>query len=117
MRTYDELVAIMDKNPTMFEGLVVGGEEKFRTWLPKNMHVYKAFVYYALILKKHFNAKRYSSRAIWQRLRWDSMISDSSTRFKLANENSPFIARLTMLAEPEMAGMFGTRKSWRKKRA
>lgn len=111
MKSYPELQAIMDENPYLFEGLKPAREFTFREWLPRNMHIYKAFVRYAVQLKETKARKYYSARAIWERLRWDSMTADKPEgRFKLADTSMPFVSWLSMKAEPELEGMFQTRE-------
>ena len=110
MTTYEELNEIMLDNPCLFEGLNEDRQEKFKDWLPGNMNVYQAFVGYARQLKKSAKRDYYSARAIWERLRWESMTADTGIEYKINDLYMPFISWLSMAAEPDLAGMFQTRK-------
>lgn len=109
--TYAELNIIMLNNPDLFKGLTPEREIKFKEWLPDNMAVYHAFVKYAKELRNYQIRNYYSARAIWERLRWDTMVSDTGKLFKLSDLNMPFVSWLSMEAEPDLAGMFQKRKN------
>lgn len=112
IRSYEELFKLMDNEPHLFDGLTFEREIKFKKWLPNNMHIYFAFVGYAKDLKKTKKRQYYSARAIWERLRWDSFMSDSPQgEFKMCDLSMPFISWLSMRAEPELNGMFKKRYS------
>tara|TARA_Y100001951_G_C11029957_1_gene124420 strand:- start:56 stop:421 length:366 start_codon:yes stop_codon:yes gene_type:complete len=99
----------MENNPNIFLGLDEDRELKFREWLPENMRVYNAFVNFALELKRNARRDYYSARAIWERLRWQSLIEDTDPDFKLSDSSMPFVSWLSMEAEPEMEDMFQKR--------
>ena len=109
MTTYQDLCGVMENNPNIFLGLDEDRELKFREWLPENMRVYNAFVNFALELKRNARRDYYSARAIWERLRWQSLIEDTDPDFKLSDSSMPFVSWLSMEAEPEMKGMFQKR--------
>ena len=98
----------------------------FLQWLPYNLHVYDAFVEYARQLVNTQNRNRYSAGAVWQRLRWDTMIQQTpggtkdaeynrdvddptDERRKLNDRYVAFLSRLVMLENPELYGVFLTR--------
>ena len=109
MTTYQDLCGVMENNPNIFLGLDKDRELKFREWLPENMRVYNAFVNFALELKRNARRDYYSARAIWERLRWQSLIEDTDPDFKLSDSSMPFVSWLSMEAEPEMEDMFQKR--------
>tara|TARA_R100000656_G_scaffold69946_1_gene52530 strand:+ start:178 stop:573 length:396 start_codon:yes stop_codon:yes gene_type:complete len=109
MTTYQDLCGVMENNPNIFLGLDEDRELKFREWLPENMRVYNAFVNFALELKRNARRDYYSARAIWERLRWQSLIEDTDPDFKLSDSSMPFVSWLSMEAEPEMEDMFQKR--------
>lgn len=107
MKTYPELKSIMDEEPDLFKGLTPAREVKFKNWLLYNMRIYREFVKYAMILRSSRARKYYSARAIWERIRWETIIGDKPYgHYKLADRNMPFVSWLVMKAEPELAGMF-----------
>ncbi len=98
MRTYKELEVVLSR------------EVEFKRWLPDNMHTYISFVNYARQLRRRGGRNYYSARAIWERLRWDSMIRESPQgTFKINGNHVPFTSWLVMEAEPDLAGMFRKR--------
>ena len=109
--TYQDLKGVMEEKPMLFDGLTGSREVKFKEWLPHNMNVYTAFVEYALELKYNARREYYSARAIWERLRWDTLIEDTDAEFKISDLNMPFVSWLSMEAEPEMESMFKKRKA------
>ena len=114
MKTYWELQSIMDnKCPDIFVGLKAKLALDFKKWLPNNMHIYSEFIRYALILKNGPQQRKYySGQAIWERIRWDTMLADRPEKhFKLNDHSIAFITRLAMEAEPELEGMFQIRGS------
>lgn len=110
----------MDNDPLLFNGLTEDREVKFKEWLPENMHIYNAFIKYARELKWRYNRDYYSARAIWERLRWETMMEDSNPFNvdekskgpppKISDLNMPFVSWLSMYAEPDLKGMFRKRK-------
>ena len=109
-RSYFELKQVLDDNPYLFHGLTKEREVKFKGWLPNNMHIYNAFVQYAVQLKFISNRDYYSARAIWERLRWDTFHQDADgPPPKISDLNMPFVSWLSMEAEQDLRGMFRKR--------
>lgn len=100
------LFDIIDSNPESFKGMDIVW---FKGWLVENFSLYNAFCSYADKLRRYGKRKNYSARAIYQRLRWDSLFSDSSEEYKITNNSSSYVARLLMLSQPEFSGMFTLR--------
>lgn len=115
--TYEKLQLIMTQNDLLFDGLSYDLEDAFKEWLPSNMHVYEAFIKYARELRTLHQKKKYSANAIYQRLRWETLVSSTvDTHFKLSNTQIPYIARLAMVAETSLIGFFYIRKDPRYQR-
>jgi hypothetical protein len=108
---YSKLKQMMDNDPYLFQGLTKDREVKFKKWLPNNMHIYNAFIKYANELKWRSNRTYYSARAIWERLRWETMLEDSTGDCKISDLNMPFVSWLSMEAEPDLKGMFKKRRT------
>jgi len=113
LKGYPRLKHLMDYDPYLFDGLKKDREKKFKTWLPYNMHIYDAFVKFAYELNRLKNRRYYSARAIWERLRWETMLQDADTDSdcKISDLNMPFVSWLSMEAEPSLKGMFKKRRS------
>ena len=58
--------------------------------------------------------KKYSARAIFHRLVWEDLISDS-TSYRIDFNTTPFLSRLVMKAEPGLGGMFQKRVQKKRK--
>lgn len=82
---------------------------KFRAFHAENPHVYELFKRFAfeVIARGH---KRYSSRAVWYRLRWHVAFETTDPQFKLNDHHTPYYARLFMAQHPEHVGFFETRR-------
>jgi hypothetical protein len=115
MSDYMRLKKIMDARPALFKDLDNRtGEGKFRVWLRENMEIYDAFTQYARDYRSIEHRDIYSANAIWQRIRWDTMMGGSGKddkEWKLNAIYTSFFARLVMAAEPDLEGMFKLRGS------
>ena len=109
-RYIDDIERIFNEYPETFDGLKEGVIEKFRDWYPSNMHVIDAFEKEAFYLLTRGRRERYSIYTIREKLRWDSLVSESGQDYKLNNNYSPFIARILMFLNSDMDGMFSTRR-------
>ena len=94
--------------------IVASAPEHFRSdflkWLDENFHVYNEFERRAQTLHIRGRA-HYGARALWESMRFDSAIGELKGEFKLNDHRPPDVARLCMLANPPMKGMFETRSS------
>ena len=106
----DDIERIFNEYPETFDGLKDGVIEKFIKWYPSNIHVINAFEKEAFYLLTRGRRERYSIYTIREKLRWDSLVSESGQDYKLNNNFSPFIARILMFMNPGMKGMFSTRR-------
>ena len=106
MTILSRIETLIESNPDIFEGLNNTHREAFMRWLPDNIHVVNAFGKYALELKETGNREYYSAYAIRERLRWDSMIRENGTQYKISNNITPFVARLIMKMNSRLHGIF-----------
>ena len=81
----DDIERIFNEYPETFDGLKEGVIEKFRDWYPSNMHVIDAFEKEAFYLLTRGRRERYSIYTIREKLRWDSLVSESGQDYKLNN--------------------------------
>lgn len=113
--TDDELVdkarGIIRRTPDIFEGLLEEHCEKFWAWLEGNGHVIRAFGKYAMELRTKGNRKTYSCYTIRERLRWDTLVQEVGTEFKISNNITPHMSRLLMKMNSRLDGMFVTKKA------
>ena len=108
IREYKELKNLMRSNEEMFDKLE--NRQWFLLWLKDNISIYNEFERYSIYLSEHGKRTRYSARAIIHRMRWDTLIKEKEpTEFKISNNCTPYLARITMLANPRLAGMFQLR--------
>ncbi len=89
--------------------LIADNQEQFShefiDWLPKNEHVWKAFVRETnKVIAIGF--KHYSARTIIHVLRHHSAIAEKGTGWKISNNSSPYLARLFALKYPQFADIF-----------
>ena len=79
--------------------------DEFLTYEKENPYVYELFDKYTRQALKS-GRKYFSARAIWERMRWQSMIEDSSEQFKISDHPMPFYARLFEIRNPMYKGFF-----------
>ena len=115
---YEQLQCIMEQNPDLFEDVSQEITEKFKKWLPKNMHVYRLFVKIALRIKLVKCKLKYSARAIFYIMSWETEIRENSEfvqgselKFKISHTMSPYVSRLSMKAEPDLKEFFDIKDS------
>lgn len=79
---------------------------KFIRWYPFNLHVINEFEQITRYLREKGNREYYSARAIFEHMRWNSMVSDSEQGFKLTDNVCSSIVRVVVKLYPEYSGMF-----------
>lgn len=110
MNLPSEIIRALKNNPKLFSGLIVERRHEFIEWLRDNTHVVGQFLSYAQMLNRHGGRSYYSAYCIRERIRWDTLVTENGTDFKLSNNMTPFIARLVMEIDPNLKGMFRTKK-------
>ena len=79
-----------------------------------NPQVYTSFVEYAREMKyamiRRGEKPVIGAKAVWERLRWQVVLTTTDDDFKLNNNHVSRYARLAMQREPDLAGMFNTRR-------
>ena len=103
-KTYAELTQTIADNHELFDMLT--DLAWFKTWLLLNQRVYHAFERYAIDLHNSGRRKRYSVWMIGNRLRWDSLLAEEGSEYKLSNNSFAYISRLVMTSNPALDGMF-----------
>ena len=110
MNLPSEIIRALKNNPKMFSGLIAERRREFTEWLRENTHVVGQFLSYAQMLNRHGGRSYYSAYCIRERIRWDTLVTENGTDFKLSNNMTPFIARLVMEIDPNLKGMFRVKK-------
>lgn len=105
-----EIIRALNSNPKMFSGLLAERRKEFIEWLRENTPVVGQFLTYAQMLNCHGGRAYYSAYCIRERIRWDTLVSENGTDFKLSNNMTPFISRLVMEIDPSLKGMFRVKK-------
>lgn len=84
-------------------------DEKFPLYHLENPHIYEAFKKYTF---EAIDRGRlyFSSEAVINRIRWDSLISGND-KYKINNNYKAFYSRMFMNEYPAFKGFFSTRKS------
>ena len=78
--------------------------EKFQEYNIINPHIYKEFERLALQMVEH--RSHFSSKAIIEKMRWDSAISQEDTDYKLSAWITPYLTRKFDEEHPEHKGFF-----------
>lgn len=77
-------------------------------WHRANPHVYELFKRFTFDVIKRGH-KHYSSKAIFERIRWHTDIETTGEEFKMSNNYTPYYARLFMKDFPDHADFFRTK--------
>ncbi len=84
--------------------------DRFRAFHDANPRVYALIVEIARHAHNR-GVKRLGMQAIFERIRWQHMIATRGDAYKLNNNYVSFYARLVIVSEPDLRGMFQTRFS------
>lgn len=85
--------------------------ERFEEFHKTNPAVYSTLVYLAKQWNRHTGGRKLGIKTLFERARWELELETSDPSFKLNNNYTAFYARLIMLNEPDLAGMFELRTS------
>lgn len=83
---------------------------RFWTFHGENPHVYDHLVRLARRAKRA-GAERVGMKQLFEVLRWQVMLTTTDPDWKLNNDYTAPYARLIMQREPDLAGIFETRRS------
>ena len=81
-------------------------KENFEQHHKKNPHIYDAFEKYALKAAKR--KSRYSAKAIFHIMRWETEIEELDSDYKISDGWISHYARMFMENNPEHKGLFKT---------
>ena len=82
-------------------------KENFEIYHKKNPDIYKMFVKFALMVAAR--RKYYSAKAIFHRIRWETVISGEGEEYKISDGFISHYARKFMNDYPQHKGFFQTR--------
>lgn len=81
----------------------------YQKWDAANPHFYPLFVRFALQLAER-GYRNLSSKLIFERIRWESMIRTTGEEWKLNNNYTPIYARRFMRDHHNLDGLFRLRE-------
>jgi hypothetical protein len=81
--------------------------EKFIEHDKENPEVYKMFERFALEAAKY--KSKYSAKSIFHRIRWETMVSEKDSQYKIDDGWISHYARKFLEHHPELEGFFETR--------
>lgn len=97
---------------TIFEILDIKPvEQRFAEFHQDNPQVYAELVKAARLFKRQTGRDRCGMSLLFGRVRWVLSLDTTAPDFKLNNDYAPFYSRLIMAQEPDLDGMFTTRRS------
>lgn len=94
-------------SPTLFD---MTEESRFEAYHKANPHIYELFKRFTFE-KIRAGAKNLGSKAVFERIRWETGVETVGDDFKVNNIFTPFYARLFMRDYPEHEGFFRVRAS------
>jgi hypothetical protein len=85
--------------------------DRFEDFHKANPHVYSTLVWLAKQWRRRTGGRKLGIKTLYERTRWELSLDTNDPDFKLNNNFTAFYARLIMLNEPDLAGMFDLRAS------
>ena len=100
-----------DLGPLFSRPALQGGsiDARFNTWIEKNPRVLRRFIELSLQLRAKGH-RRVSAKMVMETMRCEWMLRTTGDAFKLNNDYTSRLARLSMTVEPRLEGMFETRQ-------
>lgn len=86
-------------------------QANFERFHANNPHVYDALVRLARQWISRFGQKRLGIARLYEAARWEIAFTTDDPEFKINNDHRAFYARLIMANEPDLQGLFNTRRS------
>jgi hypothetical protein len=86
-------------------------EQRFADFHEANPLVYSELVKAARQFRQQTGRQRCGMSLLFGRVRWVLSLQTKGDVFRLNNDYLPFYSRLVMAQEPDLAGMFDTRRS------
>ena len=105
----EEVEGMLKMHPEVLLDLKYKMQKKFEKWYPENMHVINNFMPLAGVLIEHGKREYYSGRCIWQKMRWDTQVHDSTELYKLNNDYCAATVRTVIHLRPQFKDMFKLR--------
>ena len=94
------------KDDETLKGINMNQRTIFFNWYPNNIHIINEFEKITRFLHEKTFRKYYSARAIFEHMRWNSMISDNNMEFKLSDNVCSSVVRVVVKLFPEYKNMF-----------
>lgn len=85
--------------------------QRFERFHAENPRVYQELMLLAYEWKRRTGGRKLGMKSLYERVRWELALATSDPDFKLNNSFTPFYARLLMLRNPELRGLFDCRIS------
>lgn len=86
-------------------------QQKFDEFHTENPHVYDELVKSARLYRQQTGNAKCGMSLLFGRVRWVLALRTTDEAPRLNNNYAPFYSRLLMEQEPDLAGMFDTRRS------
>lgn len=93
---------------TLFDATM---SERFETFHAENPRVYRVLVSLARQWIEATGRNKLGIKTLYERARWEIAIATNDPDYKLNNNFTAFYARLIMLQEPDLRGLFDLRRS------
>lgn len=86
------------------------GADEFEAFHAANPDVYSALVALARKFTRQIQSGQIGMQMLIEVLRWQVMVSTTDAEYKINNNHGPHYARLIMRQEPDLDGVFITRR-------
>jgi hypothetical protein len=85
--------------------------EKFWRYHESNPAIYSVLVAFAREWRSRTGRPRLGINSLIERVRWEVAVRTNDPEFKINNNTAPWYSRLIMRQEPDLDGLFHTRRS------
>ena len=108
MRTASDIQRILEQDPLLLDEVKPSIKKWFLKWYPDNMDIINAFEGHSIYLKRNGKRDIYGAPAVWEHMRWNTLLTSRYDEFKLPANAISCTSRVIMRINDELEGMFRT---------
>ena len=106
--TASRIERLLEGNPGLLNEVKPRVKKQFLGWYEDNMEIIQTFEFHALFLKHNGKRDIYGASAIWNHMRWNTLLTSKFDAYKLPAFACSCTARVVMALNEELEGMFRT---------
>ncbi len=95
-------------DPLHLDEILPKYRRQYLKWYPDNMAIIQQFERISYFLKENGKREIYGAAAVWEHIRWNTLLASKSDEYKLPAFACPPTSRVVMALNPNLDGMFLT---------